>query len=112
VHARTGEFHLASATTLASLGVAPELLLSLVATGAAFAIQQVAFSRGRVSLVVPLVGVAGTLVVVVLGSTLLREALGGARAAGIALMLAGSLLVGRGAPRGAHPESALGRGGP
>jgi uncharacterized membrane protein len=95
---RTGGFSLASADTLASVAVAPELVFSLVATTLAFAMQQMAFARGRVSLVVPLVGVAGTAVVVVLGAALLGEQVGAARAAGIAVMLAGTLLIGRAAP--------------
>jgi len=93
--ARTGGFDLATGDTLSSLAVAPELAFSLVATALAFAIQQLAFSRGRVSLVVPLVGVAGTAVVIVLGATLLEEQVSVARAASIAVMLAGTLLIGR-----------------
>jgi len=96
--ARTGGFNLATGDTLTSLAVAPELVLSLVATAFAFAVQQMAFSRGRVSLVVPLIGVAGTAVVVVLGATLLQEQISALRAASIAMMLAGTLLIGRAAP--------------
>jgi len=96
--ARTGGFNLATGDTLTSLAVAPELVLSLVATAFAFAVQQMAFSRGRVSLVVPLIGVAGTDVVVVLGATLLQEQISALRAASIAMMLAGTLLIGRAAP--------------
>lgn len=77
--------------------------------GLAFTIQQMAFLRGRVSLVVPLVGVAGTAVVVLLGATLLREQVSGARAASIAVMLASTVLIGRGARRDARHESTLGR---
>jgi drug/metabolite transporter (DMT)-like permease len=96
--ARTGGFNLATGDTLTSLAIAPELVISLVATVFAFAIQQMAFSRGRVSLVVPLIGVAGTAVVVALGATLLQEQVSALRAASIAMMLAGSLLIGRAAP--------------
>lgn len=46
----------------------------------------------------PLIGVAGTAVVVVLGATLLQEPVSVARAASIAMMLAGTLLIGRAAP--------------
>ncbi len=99
VRARTGDFNVVSTGTLASLGDAPELALSLVATVLAFLVQQVAFARGRVSLVVPLAGVAGTAVVVVLGAVLLREQVTVARAASIALMLAGTVSVGH-VPRG------------
>lgn len=109
VRARTGGFSLASADTLTSLAVAPELVLSIAATALAFTIQQMAFSRGRVSLVVPLVGVAGTAVVVVLGATLLREPVGAARAASIAVMLAGTVLIGRGARRHARHGPTIGR---
>jgi multidrug transporter EmrE-like cation transporter len=109
VRAGTGGFSLTSADTLTSLAVAPELVLSIIATTLAFTIQQIAFSRGRVSLVVPLVGVAGTAVVVLLGATLLREQVSAARAASIVVMLAGTVLIGRGARRDARLGSTLGR---
>jgi drug/metabolite transporter (DMT)-like permease len=109
VRAGTGGFSLTSADTLTSFAVAPELVLSILATTLAFTIQQIAFSRGRVSLVVPLVGVAGTAVVVLLGASLLREQVSAARAASIAVMLAGTVLIGRGARRDARLGSALGR---
>jgi multidrug transporter EmrE-like cation transporter len=67
------------------------------------------YARGRVSLVVPLVGVAGTVVVVLLGATLLREQVSAARAASIAMMLAGTVLIGRGSRRDARDESTPGR---
>ena len=107
--AGTGGFSLTSPDTLVSLAGAPELVLSLAATTIAFSVQQIAFSRGRVSLVVPLVGVAGTAVVVLLGATLLREQVSAARAASIAVMLAGTVLIGRGAQRDARHGSTLGR---
>jgi drug/metabolite transporter (DMT)-like permease len=106
---RTGGFRLARADTLTSLAVAPELVLSIAATALAFTMQQVAFTRGRVSLVVPLVGVAGTAVVALLGATLLREQVSAARAAGIAVMLAGTVFIGGGDRRHARHESTLGR---
>jgi drug/metabolite transporter (DMT)-like permease len=99
VRGRTGGFDVASTGTLASLASTVEFALSLCAMSLAFALQQLAFSRGRVSLVIPLIGVAGTLAVVLLGAALLREPVGPARAAGMATLLAGTLLVAR---EGAH----------
>ena len=92
VRGQTGGFSLASADTLASLAVTFELPLSFAATAIAFMLQQMAFSRGRVSLVVPLIGVAGTALAVVLGAALLREPVSVARAAGVATMLAGLVM--------------------
>ena len=92
VRAQTGDFDPASAATFGVLAESAELLLSLAATGAAFAIQQLAFARGRLSLVVPLVGMGGTLVAVGLGAILLDEPVGASRLAGVATMLAGGWL--------------------
>jgi uncharacterized membrane protein len=97
VRGRTGGFELASADTLGALTDCPELFLSLAATALAFALQQLAFARGRVSLVVPLIGVGATVLVLVLGAALLGEAVGVSRVAGAASMLAGTLLLARGA---------------
>ena len=91
----TGTFSLASIDTLTALAKLPELVLSVLATALAFIIQQVAFSRGRVSLVVPLVGVSGTAVVIILGVTLLHEHISGIRAVAVAAMVAGTILAGR-----------------
>jgi uncharacterized membrane protein len=107
VRAGTGGFDLARADTLASLGATVELPLSLAATVLAFGLQQLAYARGRVSLVVPLAGVATTATVVLLGGALLHESIGAARAGGVVSMLVGTLLVARGeAPRAPFPATA------
>lgn len=105
VRVRTGGFSLADADTLDSLAAAPEFVLSVTATILAFALQQIAFSRGRVSLVVPLVGVASTVVVLALGATVLQEHVSVARLMSIATMVAGTALVGREALRRARLTS-------
>ena len=70
-----------------------EFPLSIAATACAFLLQQAAFARGRVSLVVPLIAGGGTLVVLVLGAVLLREGLDPPRLAGVLAMGAGTLLL-------------------
>jgi drug/metabolite transporter (DMT)-like permease len=109
VRAAAGGFDLASAGTLASLGATLELPLSLAATTLAFGLQQFAYARGRVSLVVPLTGVAATGTAVLLGAVLLHESIGSSRAVGIATLLAGTLLVARGEARRAPPAATAGR---
>jgi drug/metabolite transporter (DMT)-like permease len=109
VRGRTGAFDMASTGTLASLAGAAELPLSLLGTTLAFGLQQLAFSRGRVSLVVPLIGAAGTVTVVILGAALLREPFSGSRAMGIGAMLAGAFLIARAEGRDGAATSNTGR---
>jgi drug/metabolite transporter (DMT)-like permease len=106
VQARVGGFDVASAGTLAALAGSRELPLSLLATLLAFALQQLAFARGRVSLVVPLVGASGTATVVLLGVMWLGEPFGPARALGVGLLLLGSQLLAR-AVRGPRASGAI-----
>jgi drug/metabolite transporter (DMT)-like permease len=113
VRARLGGFHLASVSTPAALLATPGFHLSLGATAAAFVLQQVAFSRGRVSVSVPVIGVGATIVAVGLGAALLHEPVSAARALGVATVVAGTLLLGgreERAPRvAATPDASTGR---
>lgn len=95
----TGAFELADPGTAAGLVSTFEFQLGLFASAVAFFVQQIAFSRGRVSVVAPMIGTAGTLLALALGWGLLREPLGPGRAAGISVVVAGGLLLrGEGRP--------------
>jgi len=93
VRARLGGFDLARGDAAAALVACPEFQLAIAFSAGAFLLQQLAFSRGRVSLVAPIVGVGATALVVVLGVAFLGESLGRGRALGIGLTLLGTLLV-------------------
>jgi multidrug transporter EmrE-like cation transporter len=69
-----------------------EFQLAFTATLIAFVLQQLAFSRGRVSVVIPVGGAAGTLLTALLGFGLLHEPLNALRVGGIATVVAGTLL--------------------
>lgn len=89
----SGRFELATAGGMRALLGTAEFPLSIAATACAFLLQQAAFSRGRISLVVPMIGAGGTLVVLLLGAVLLRETLGAERLLAVAIMAAGTLLL-------------------
>jgi len=93
VHARLGSFDLSRTDTLAALVGAPGFHLGIAATAAAFLLQQLAFSRGRVSLSAPVVCVGATACVVVLGVAFLGESLGTGRSLGVGLSLLGTWLL-------------------
>lgn len=89
-------FDLLHSDTLHGLVTTSEFYLGFGATAAAFLLQQAAFARGRVSVVVPLIGMAGTALAVLLGVSLMREPLGGQRILAVAVMVTGTaLLAGR-----------------
>lgn len=94
VLSRDGDFDVVGGDTVSSLTAEPLFVMSLLATASAFVTQQIAFSQGRVSLTVPLIGVGATAVVAALGFTLLQEQITAARIAGIAWVLAGAAIIG------------------
>lgn len=104
---RTGRFDLSRSGTLETLLGTPEFHLALVLGLAAFLVQQLAFSRGRLSLVAPVVTVGATVVAVLAGSVLLDESMDRARIAGIGAVLLGTLLLARGAGAGDVPAAQL-----
>ncbi len=89
----TGSFDLTTGEAVRSLLSTSEFYLSMLATAGAFMLQQTAFSRGRVSLIVPMIGTSGTVLVALLGASLLREPLGSARILAISGMIAGAVLL-------------------
>jgi uncharacterized membrane protein len=89
VGAEQGGFDLASAAGFQGLLATTEFRFWLAAVLLAFGLQQLAFSRGRVSVIVPVIGACGTVMAIVLGLTLLREPFAVARLAGIAIVMAG-----------------------
>jgi len=112
VRTTLGGFDLASAPTLAALLATPGFHLSLAATAAAFVLQQVAFSRGRVSVSAPVIGVGGARVAGGGGAALLRESVTATRVMGVAMVAAGTLLLGgreERAPRLADTRESTGR---
>jgi drug/metabolite transporter (DMT)-like permease len=86
-------FDLSRANTLAALVATPGFQLGVGLAAAAFLLQQLAFSRGRVSVSAPVVGVGATLLVVLLGVTFLGESLGAGRSLGVGLTALGTLLL-------------------
>lgn len=99
----TGSFQIASAQTAGLLLRSPEFWLFVAIAIAAFLVLQIAYSHGRLSVIVPVAGIAGTLLTVLLGSTLLREPLSPGRVLGVGVMLVGIALVVRGGEEGASP---------
>jgi drug/metabolite transporter (DMT)-like permease len=57
-----------------------------------------------VSVIVPVAGIAGTLLTILLGSALLREPLSQGRVLGVLVMVVGIALVLRGGEAGARPK--------
>ena len=92
VRLRTGAFDLPAGSSLPTLLKTAEFQLAFAATLLAFVLQQLAFSRGRVSVVIPVAGAAGTLLTALLGFGLLHEPLNVLRVGGIASVIAGTLL--------------------
>jgi transporter family protein len=88
-----GSVDLSRADALGTLVLAPEFQLGIAFAAAAFLLQQLAFSRGRVSLAAPVVGMGATSLVVLLGVGFLGESLGAGRALGIGLSLLGTFLL-------------------
>ena len=105
VRLSTGAFDLPGGSTLPALVRTGEFQLAFGATLVAFVLQQVAFSRGRVSVVIPVGGAAGTLLTALLGFGLLHEPLGAVRIGAIATVIAGTLL----ATMPATPQPGLAR---
>lgn len=88
-----GHFDLTQASSAVALLETSQLHLGVLATLAAFLLQQAAFARGRVSVVVPAIGAGGMLVVVLLGILLLQETLDGKRIVAIVVVIAGTALL-------------------
>jgi uncharacterized membrane protein len=98
-HRQVGSVDLSRADTLGALLLAPEFQLGIAFAAGAFLLQQLAFSRGRVSLAAPVVGLGATALVVLLGVGFLGESLGAGRALGVGLSLLGTWLIsGSGGP--------------
>lgn len=97
----TGSFRIASAQTVGVLFQSPEFWLFVAIAISAFLVLQIAYSHGRVSVIAPVAGIAGTLLTVLLGSALLREPLSVGRVMGVLVMVAGIALVLRGGEAGA-----------
>jgi len=100
----TGSFQIVSAQTAGLLFQSPEFWLFAAIAITAFLVLQIAYSHGRVSVIVPVAGIAGTLLTVLLGSALLREPLSQGRVLGVLVMVVGVALVLRGGEAGAGPE--------
>lgn len=96
VQQETGVFAIWSGSTLTSLFTTPEFVGFLAVGAVGFAVIQMAFRSGRVSLVGTFVAVGSTVLVVAVGALFLSEPLPPVRASGIAGILAGSLLLLRG----------------
>jgi drug/metabolite transporter (DMT)-like permease len=88
-----GHFDLTSGSSAGALLATAPFQVGVAVTIAAFVLQQIAFTRGRASVVVPVIGAGGMLVAIVLGTALLHERVGATRLAAIALMLAGTALL-------------------
>lgn len=93
VKTAAGRFNLASWEGFSSLLWAHEFYLSIGSTICAFLLQQVAFSRGRVSVIAPTIAVGGTLVTLSMGAYLLREPLSLMRLVAIGVMVLGTVLL-------------------
>jgi uncharacterized membrane protein len=106
VHVRIGGFDLSRADTLAALVSTPGFHLGVGLTAAAFLLQQLAFSRGRVSLSAPVVGVGATAFVVVLGVAFLGESFGAGRSLGVGLTVLGTWLLARNEEANPRPATA------
>ena len=89
VKAQTGSFEVASARTAGLFFLSYEFLLFAVIAFTAFLLLQIAYSQGRVSVVVPVAGITGTLLTLLLAAVLLREPLSQGRVLGVGVMLIG-----------------------
>jgi uncharacterized membrane protein len=99
-----GSFQIASAQTAGLLFQTTEFWLFVAIAIAAFLVLQIAYSHGRVSVIVPVAGIAGTLLTILLGSALLREPLSQGRVLGVLVMVVGIAFVLRGGEAGARPK--------
>ena len=79
------------------------ILLFVVIAFTAFLLLQIAYSHGRVSVVVPVAGITGTLLTLLLAAVLLREPLSQGRVLGVGVMLLGLSLALR-SPSAARPS--------
>lgn len=100
----TGSFQIATAQTAGLLLLSSEFWLFVAIALAAFLMLQIAYSHGRLSVIAPVAGIAGTLVTILLGSTLLREPLTPGRVLGVGGMVLGIALVVRGGQDRAAPK--------
>jgi uncharacterized membrane protein len=100
----TGSFQIVSVQTAGLLFQSTEFWLFVAIAITAFLVLQIAYSHGRVSVIVPVAGIAGTLLTVLLGSALLREPPSQGRVLGVLIMVVGIVLVLRGGEEGAGPE--------
>jgi drug/metabolite transporter (DMT)-like permease len=107
VKEKTGSFHIASAQTAGLFFQSFEFWLFVAIATVGFVVLQIAYSHGRVSVIVPVAGIAGTLLTLVLGSALLREPLSRGRVLGVLAMVVGIALVLRG-PSGSKGRSTIG----
>jgi uncharacterized membrane protein len=86
----SGSFSVVSPTSLLALLHTPEVVWIALANLGAFLLMQLAYSKGRVAVISPLASLSGTAFAVVLGFIVLGEPLSILRAAGIAVVLAGT----------------------
>ncbi len=89
----TGSFQIASVQTAALLFQSAEFLLFIPIASAGFLVLQIAYSNGRLSVIIPVAGIAETLLTVLLGSALLREPLSHGRVLGVVVMVIGIALM-------------------
>jgi drug/metabolite transporter (DMT)-like permease len=96
VREATGDFH--ALASLAALAGTAELVVALLCYGAGLVVVQGSFSIGRVSVVGPVVALAGSLLPISFGFAVLGESANPARALGLAGMLAAAALLSRRPP--------------
>jgi drug/metabolite transporter (DMT)-like permease len=94
--AADGGFRVLDAASMGALVVAPEFALAIAAYIAGSILVQTAFSVGRVSVIAPVLSIGSLVLPIAFGLAVLHEDVTGARLAGIAAVLLGTLLVGRG----------------
>jgi uncharacterized membrane protein len=92
VKEKAGSFQIASAQTVALLLQSSQFLIFVVIAISAFLVLQIAYSHGRVSLVIPVAGISGTLLTLLLAFVLLREPLSQSRVLAVLAMLVGLVL--------------------
>jgi drug/metabolite transporter (DMT)-like permease len=89
VKEKVGSFQIVSAQTVVLLLQSHQFLIFVAIAIAAFLVLQIAYSHGRVSVVVPIAGITGTLLTLILAFVLLREPLSPGRVLGVLVMLFG-----------------------
>ena len=85
-----GSFSVVSPASLLALLYTPEVVWIVLANLGGFLLMQFAYSKGRVAVISPLASLSGTAFAVLLGFLVLGEPLSLLRAAGIAVVLAGT----------------------